>query len=86
MECKRDIHYSGGDLMQCKDCLIWRNRRDDLAQQATEMVDYCCAMGFEKIVDGVATSTDRAFREHIKLMDTECPNGRCIVNQGENYG
>jgi hypothetical protein len=59
--------------MNCKDCLIWRNKRDDLARQAIELVNYCCA---EKlgIADKIAVDTRENFRQHILLMDNDCPS------------
>jgi len=68
-----------GHDMLCKDCLMYQRRRDDLAQQAIGSVNYCCAQKLADIVGEVARQTRQAFNEHIFLMDTECPNGECIL-------
>ena len=64
--------------MKCKECLIWQKKRDDLARQNIEVIDYCCANGMES-VRSIAPVLGKAFREHIKLMDEECPEGQCIL-------
>jgi len=65
--------------MKCKECLIWQNRRNDLARLAVDSVDYCCVHKLTDIVNDVARGTRVVFISHISLMDNECPKNKCIL-------
>jgi len=75
--------------MECKDCLIWQRRRDDIADGVLELVPKLARFLHEdeitkewkELISSESKHLDSLFRHHISLMDTKCPEGRCILMQ-----
>jgi len=67
--------------MKCRDCLIWQRKREDfnIDEQWDNWArcDLRVLAGFAELVPVIREN----WKQHELLRDTECPLGRCILNQ-----
>ncbi len=72
-----------GMEMICKDCLIWRNKKEGLGEQVVHMTDYLCENGVS--LDALAwlsvSNTKQEFVKTVGLMDSECENPCIFFNK-----
>ena len=67
--------------MYCKDCLVWQNKLGDNQRQQFETIPNLVKIGFTdtRCVSELYYTLDVNFRELVVMMDSECPNGSCVL-------
>ena len=72
-----------GTEMICKDCLIWRNKKESWGEQVVNMTDYLCAnkVSLDALAWLSVKNTKQEFAKTVSLMDSECENPCIFFNK-----